>query len=73
MKPLVGKSERHLNNSKDLVKKIQEIQLEYDEVLTSFDVSAWFTSVPGDDVVQMAVERATERLHMEGSYPGLNR
>ena len=58
MKPLVGKSERHLNNSKDLVKKIQEIQLEDDEVLTSFDVSALFTSVPGDEVVQMAVERA---------------
>ena len=58
MKPLVGKSERHLNNSQDLVKKIQEIQLEDDEVLTSFDVSVLFTSVPGDEVVQMAVERA---------------
>ena len=36
--------------------KLQEIVI---EVITSFDVTALFTSVPGDEVVQMAIKGAT--------------
>ncbi|XP_019627206.1 PREDICTED: uncharacterized protein LOC109472073 [Branchiostoma belcheri] len=58
LKPLVGQSEEHIKNSLDLVTKIREVTLEDGEVLTSFDVTALFTSVPGKEVVGMAVSRA---------------
>ena len=38
--------------------KIKEVQLDNGEVLTSFDVSALFASVPGNEVVEMAIRRA---------------
>ena len=60
LKPLVGQSTAHIKNSKDLVTKISEITLEDGEVLTSFDVTALFTSVPGEEVVQMATKRAKD-------------
>ena len=59
MKPLVGKTERHIQNSKDLVDKLQKIVIEEGEVITSFDITALFTSVLGNKVTQMAIERAT--------------
>ncbi|XP_078698375.1 uncharacterized protein LOC144925943 [Branchiostoma floridae x Branchiostoma belcheri] len=60
LKPLVGQTAEHINNSKDLVTKIQQVKLEDGDVLTSFDVKALFTSVPGKEEVQMAVKRAEE-------------
>ena len=58
LKPLVGNSAHHIENSKDLVQKLEEIVVEEGEILTSFDVTALFTSVPGDEVVTMAIQRA---------------
>ena len=58
LKPLVGKSQHHIENSRDLVEKLENIELEDGEVITSFDVTALFTSVPGSEVVVMATERA---------------
>ena len=55
LKPLVGKSKFHIENSKNLVEKIEKIELEDGEVLTSLDVTALFTSVPSKEVVQMVV------------------
>ena len=54
------KSDHHIENSKHRVEKLEKLELEDGEVLTSFDVTALFTSVPGKEVVQMAVERAKE-------------
>ena len=45
LKPLVGTSIRHIQNSKHLVEKLSKVQIEEGEVLTSFDVTALFTSV----------------------------
>ena len=43
--PLVGKSDRHLKNSADLVDKLSSVIVDEDECLVSYDVTALFTSV----------------------------
>ena len=50
----------HIHNSKDLVDKLVEVEIEEGEVLTYFDVPALFISVPGKEVVEMAVKRANK-------------
>ena len=59
LKPLVGKSKTDIQNSKDLVDKLVEVEIEGD-ILTSFDVTALFTSVPGKEVVEITVKRANK-------------
>ncbi|XP_072016889.1 uncharacterized protein [Amphiura filiformis] len=54
--PLVGKSCHHVANSSDLVDKLKDIQVEDDETLTSYDVSALFTCVPPDGAVEVVRE-----------------
>ncbi|XP_072025128.1 uncharacterized protein [Amphiura filiformis] len=44
--PLVGKSDRHLKNSANLVDKLSGVIVGEDECLVSYDVTALFTSVP---------------------------
>ena len=46
IKPLVGSTEHHLNNSKEFIEEIKKIKLEEGECIPSYDVSASFTSVP---------------------------
>ena len=46
IKPLVGSTEHHVNNSKEFIEEIKKTKLEEGECITSYDVSALFTSVP---------------------------
>ena len=46
LKPLVGKSPYHIQNSQDFTQQIQGIQLQPNQCMVSFDVKALFTSVP---------------------------
>ena len=46
IKPLVGSTEHHVNTSKEFIEDIKKIKLEEGECITSYDVSALFTSVP---------------------------
>ena len=46
IKPLVGRSPYHIQNSKDFIQQIQGIQLQPNQCMVSFDVKALFTSVP---------------------------
>ena len=46
LKPLVGKSPHHINNTQDFVEQVKHITLAPGECLSSYDVSALFTSVP---------------------------
>ena len=39
---------------------MEQIEIEEGEVITSFDIIALFTSMPGKEVVQMAIQRAKE-------------
>ena len=44
--PLVGKNGLALKNSADLVTQLNDLQLDEDEMLVSFDVTALFTCTP---------------------------
>ena len=48
LKPLVGKSTHHINSTQDFVEQVKHITLAPGECLSSYDVSALFTSVPVD-------------------------
>ena len=48
LSPLVGKSPHHIQNSQDFVAQIKDLKLDEEEILTSYDVTALFTSVPVD-------------------------
>ena len=51
--PLVGRTDRHLKNSADLVDKLSNIHINDDECLVSYDVTALFTSVPVDESIRI--------------------
>ena len=44
--PLVGKSERHIQNSGDFVDKVKNLEMPPGQKLLAYDVSALFTSIP---------------------------
>ena len=52
LKPLVGKSPHHIHNNQDFMEHLKGIQLGPDEVMVSYGVMAFFTSVP----IQPALE-----------------
>ena len=53
LKPLVGKSPHHINSTQDFVEQAKHIKLEPGECLSSYDVSALFTSVPIDPALNI--------------------
>ena len=54
--PLVGQSCHHVTNSSDFVEKIKDIEVDADETITSYDVSALFTCIPPEGVVEVVKE-----------------
>ena len=71
LKPLVGKSPHHINSTKDFVEQARQFKLEPGECLSSYDVSALFTSVSKDpalNIIKDLLEKDTtlkERTVME--------
>ena len=53
IKPLVGKSPHHITSTQDFVEQAKCIKLEPGECLSSYDVSAMFTSVPIDPALNI--------------------
>ena len=53
LKPLVGKSPHHITSTQDFVEQARQIKLEPRECLSSYDVSALFTSVPIDPALNI--------------------
>ena len=64
IKPIVGQSPHHLKNAQHFVQKIHTKRLEPGEIMTSFDVKALFTSVPGDPSIEIVQNKIGT-----GSYP----
>ncbi len=56
LKPLVGKSPYHLNNSQELMNKLKDVVLEPDEEMVSFEVTALFTKVPIEESITIIWE-----------------
>lgn len=57
MNPLVGQSPHHLHNSRDMISRLQDIRVDDDEELISYDVTALFTSVPVEESINIIDER----------------
>ena len=53
LKPLVGKSPHHINSTQDFVEQVKNITLVPGKCLSSYDVSALFTSVPVDPALRV--------------------
>ena len=53
LKPLVGKSPHHINSTQDFAVQVRHITLAPGECLSSYDVSALFTSVPIDPALKI--------------------
>ena len=53
LKPLVGKLSPHIQSTRDFVSKVREVTLHPGECLSSCDVTALFTSVPIDPVLNI--------------------
>ena len=53
IKPLIGKSPHHVHNNKDFLESINDIKIEEDECIMSYDVSALFTSIPIDTTINI--------------------
>ncbi len=50
--PLVGKSERHIQNSGDFVDRVKNLEMPPGQKLIAYDVSAQFTSIPLPDAIK---------------------
>ena len=53
LKPLVARSPHHINSTQDFVEQLKHITLAPGECLSSYDVSALFTSVPVDPALNI--------------------
>ena len=53
LKPLVGKSPHHIQSTSDFVNKAKKVTFQLGECLTSYDVTALFTSVPIDPALNI--------------------
>ena len=60
IKPLVGKSSHHVENSQDLIKKLKGMTVEDNEIMASFDVTALFTNVPIRESLDIIEQRLKE-------------
>ena len=64
LKPLVGNSIHHVNNSKEFAEEIRNIKLERGECITSFDVTALYTSIPVADAIEMIKRRLEQDIEL---------
>ena len=60
LKPLVGKSEHHVKNTQDFIDSIKGIHLGEDQCMVSYDVKAFFTSVPTTKACSIIKQRLEE-------------
>ena len=65
LKPLVGKSPHHIQSTSNFVNKSKKITLQPGECLTSYDVTALFTSVPIEPALKIirSLLEKDEKLH----------
>ena len=65
IKPLMGTSEHHVNNTKEFADEIRKTKLEERECITSYGVTALFTSTP----VSSALEIIRNKLEQDADLP----
>ena len=70
LSPLMGKTEHHVRNSKELAEYVQSLKVGPQEELRSYDVSALFTSVPVDKALEKKITRRHIPTEQNTSFPG---
>ena len=60
LSPLVGKTEHHVKNTKTFVQTIEDVVLNVDETITSYDVTALFTAIPPKDAITVIEHKLKE-------------
>ena len=61
LQPLVGSSPHHIMNTRDFIEHIKDATPQANETITSYDVSALFTSVP----IEAAINIIQRRLELD--------
>ena len=61
LKPLMGSSPHYIKNTGDFIEHIKHVTLQANETITSYDVSALFTSVP----IEAAINIIQRRLELD--------
>ena len=70
LKPLIGRSTHHVRNNQDFIHSLEEITVEPEECMMSFDVKALFTSIPIQPtlkIIKKLLEEDTS-LHQEQQW-----
>ena len=67
LKPHVGKTIHHVNNTKEVVDEVKNTKLEEEECIISYDVTALFTAVP----VSSAIDIIRNRLEQDTKLPNI--
>ena len=57
LKPLVGISAHHIQNTRDFVEQLKDVRLKQGECIISYDVTALFTSVPIKPVLNIIKQK----------------
>ena len=70
LRPLVGNSPHHIKNTGDFVQQMKGITLQANECITSYDVSALFTSVSIDSAFNIIKRRLEldQKLHLRTTW-----
>ena len=69
LSPLVEKTEHQVKNSKEFAEYAKNLKVGPDEELRSYDVSALFTSVPVDKVMNIIRRRLEEDASLSNRTP----
>ena len=68
LKPLVGRSPHHVQNTKDFIHSTEGIKLKPDQCIMSYDVKALFTSVPIQPAINIIKKHLEDKdLHLRTS------
>ena len=65
IKPLMGCSEHHVQNSQMFVEEIKDMKLEKGECITSYDVVALFTSIPISSALEVMKKKLEEDTELQ--------
>ena len=65
MKPLVGTSNHHVQNTRDFIEQIKDVSQKDGECIISYDVTSLFTSVPIKPALDIIQQRLTKEQDLQ--------
>ena len=65
LEPLVGMSTHHVHNTRDFVEHLKDVRLRQGQCIISYDVTALFTSVPIQPVLNIIQQRLAKDKELQ--------